>query len=161
MLRKLSHLMEPLNSPIPVEFKARVGHMPATFPTFPPLAPNETSSLTLEWVPRSGVALTDANMDLLQRAFAFMAHLMASDPKDGPIQPGSGTKGGRPRVVMSRGATAEGDPVVVASFNFQNGSEAWKRTRKGSRGPFEQVWKLTRVALTLTLTRTFTGVETI
>ena len=82
MLRKLSHLMEPLNSPIPVEFKARVGHMPATFPTFPPLAPNETSSLTLEWVPRSGVALTDANMDLLQRAFAFIAHLMASDPNN-------------------------------------------------------------------------------
>ena len=43
------------------------------------------------------------------------------------------------QVVMSRGSTAEGDPVVVASFNYQNGSEAWKRTRKGSRGAFQQV----------------------
>ena len=54
------------------------------------------------------------------------------------------------QVVMSRGTTAEGDPVVVSSFNFQNGSEAWKRTRKGSRGVFQQVWQLTRVTLTLT-----------
>ena len=125
--------------PIPITFKASTGFLPDTIPSFPPLAPNETSSLTLEWIPRSGVALTDENMDLLRRAFAFMAYNMASDPKDGPIQKGSGTKGGAPRVVISRGTTAEGDPVVVSSFNFQNGSESWKRTRKGGRGAFEQV----------------------
>ena len=125
---------------LPVKFKASVGHEPASFSKPPPLAPNETSSLTTEWIPRSGVDLTAKNMDLLRRAFTYMAQMIASDPKDGPIQPGSGTRGERPRVVMSQGTTAEGDPVVVSSFHFQNGSEAWKRTRKGSRGPFQQVW---------------------
>ena len=71
-----------------------------------------------------------------------MGYQLDSDPKDGPIHPGSKTAGGAPRLVLSRGRTAEGDPVVVSSFNFENGSEAWKRTRKGSRGAFQQVWKL-------------------
>ena len=72
--------------------------MPVSIPTFPDLAPTETSSLTLEWIPRATVALTDKNMYLLWRAFAYMAYLLSSDPKDGPIQPGSGTKGDAPRV---------------------------------------------------------------
>ena len=71
------------DAPIPITFKARIGTMPAAFPSFPPLGPTETSSLTLEWIPRPGVELTDKNMDLLRRAFAFMAYQMASDPKDG------------------------------------------------------------------------------
>ena len=49
--------------------------------------------------------------------------------------------------MMSRGTTAEGDPVVVSSFNFQNGSEAWKQTRKGSRGPFQQVWIIIMISI--------------
>ena len=140
--RQLNELLRHRGDPVPIKFKATIGRMPAEIPSFPALAPNETSSFTLEWIPRPGVELTDKNMNLLRRAFTFMAFIFASDPKDGPIQPGSFTKGDAPRVVMSRGTTAEGDPVVVSSFNFQNGSEAWKRTRKGSRGAFQQVWKL-------------------
>ena len=140
--KQMNELIRHGDRPIPVTFKATVGNVPDSIPSFPALAPSETSSMTLEWIPRPGVELNDKNMDLLRRAFVFMAFLLTSDPKDGPIQPGSGAKGGPPRVVMSRGTTAEGDPVVVSSFNFQNGSEAWKRTRKGSRGAFQQVWKL-------------------
>ena len=137
--RQMHELTRHGDAPIPITFKARIGTMPAAFPSFPPLGPTETSSLTLEWIPRPGVELTDKNMDLLRRSFAFMAFQLSSDPKDGPIQLGSGTKGDAPRVMMSRGTTAEGDPVVVASFNYQNGSEAWKRTQKGSRSVFQQV----------------------
>ena len=143
------HIAEQLNelfrhkaTPIPIDFRATVGHVPDGIPAFPALAPTETSSLTLEWIPRPGVELTDKNMDLLRRASAFMAFFLGSDPKDGGIHAGSGTKSDAPRVVMSRGTTAEGDPVVVSSFNYQNGSEAWKRTRTGGRGAFQQVWKL-------------------
>ena len=140
--RQLNELFRHKDTPIPINFRATVGHVPDGIPSFPALAPTETSSLTLEWIPRPGVELTDKNMDLLRRAFAFMAFFLGSDPKRGGIHAGSGTKSDAPRVVMSRGATAEGDPVVVSSFNFQNGSEAWKRTRKGGRGAFQQVWKL-------------------
>lgn len=142
MPQQLNELIRHGNTPIPITFKASIGRVPTTFPLFPPLKPSETSSLVLEWIPRPGVALTNENMDLLQRAITFLAHQLVSDPKDGPIQPGSGTKGRRPRVVLSRGMTAEGAPVLVSSFNFENGSEAWKRTRKGRRGAFQQVWKL-------------------
>ena len=140
--QQLHELTRHGEKPIPITFKAQIGTMPTAFPSFPVLAPTETSSLTLEWIPRPGVELSEANMGLLRRAFAFMAYQLGSDPKDGPIQPGSGTKGDAPRVVMSRGTTAEGDPVVVSSFNYQNGSETWKRTPKGCRGAFKQVWKL-------------------
>ena len=139
IFQQLRELTRHGSTPIPVTFKATTGRVPDTFPSFPPLGPTETSSLTLEWIPRPGVALTDDNMDLLRRAFAYMAFQLSSDPKDGPIQLGAATRGGAPRVVASRGTTVEGDPLVVVSFNYENGSAAWKRTQKGSRSVFQQV----------------------
>ena len=98
IFQQLRELTRHGSTPIPMTFKATTGRVPDTVPSFPPLGPTETSSLTLEWIPRPGVELTDDNMELLHRAFAFMAYQLASDPKDGPIQPGSGTKGDAPRV---------------------------------------------------------------
>ena len=98
IVQQLRELTRHGSTPIPITFKATIGRMPDTIPVFPALAPTETSSLALEWIPRPGVALTDATMDLLRRAFVFMAYHLTSDPKDGPIQPGSRTKGDVPRV---------------------------------------------------------------
>ena len=50
--RQLHELHRHGDNPIPVTFKANIGRVPPTFPAFPSLKPSETSSLTLEWIPR-------------------------------------------------------------------------------------------------------------